>query len=104
MLWPKRTRRMKLPVKYSRISPKQRREVREEYIRRQDGKCFFCKEPLDQAPAMKICEAKINWDLFPGGRNFLRYPIHLQHDHITGLTEGAVHAKCNAYWWEYHGR
>jgi hypothetical protein len=34
----------------------------------------------------------------------LKSPIHLQHDHDTGLTEGAVHAYCNAVLWQYEGR
>ena len=47
-------------------------------------------------------EAKINYRLFPPG--FLKNPIHLQHDHDTNMTEGAVHAKCNAVLWEYYGK
>lgn len=31
------------------------------------------------------------------------YPVHLHHDHKTGLTIGAVHAKCNAVLWQYYG-
>jgi hypothetical protein len=27
----------------------------------------------------------------------------LHHCHQTGLTIGAVHAKCNAVLWQYHG-
>lgn len=34
----------------------------------------------------------------------LRYPVHLQHNHDTGMTEGAVHARCNAVMWQYLGR
>ena len=97
---------MKLPVKYSGLNPKKKREIREEYIKRQEGCCFFCKAVLTGPPATEITDdlTKINWDLFPGGRNFLRYPIHLQHDHLTGMTEGAVHALCNAWWWQFKGR
>jgi hypothetical protein len=40
--------------------------------------------------------------LFPP--NFLKYPVHLQHNHDTDMTEGAVHARCNAVMWQYHGR
>ena len=49
-----------------------------------------------------IKNKKINWKLFPP--NFLKYPIHLQHCHKTGWTEGAVHAYCNAVMWQYEGR
>lgn len=90
---------MKLPVKYSDLSPKKRREVREEYIKRQNNKCYWCNEDLNKQPNRP---KKINWNLFPP--NFQKYPIHLQHCHHTGWTEGAVHMYCNAYMWQYHGR
>jgi hypothetical protein len=38
--------------------------------------------------------------LFP--ELFLKYPVHLHHSHVTGLTIGAVHAYCNAVLWVYH--
>jgi len=44
----------------------------------------------------------INLKLFPPG--FLKNPVHLQHNHDSDLTEGAVHAKCNGVMWQYHGR
>ena len=40
--------------------------------------------------------------LFPAF--FLSHPIHLQHNHETNMTEGAVHARCNAVLWQYEGR
>jgi hypothetical protein len=49
-----------------------------------------------------VTSKPINWKLFP--ENFLMYPVHLQHDHNTNLTEGAVHAYCNAVLWQYEGR
>jgi hypothetical protein len=30
--------------------------------------------------------------------------IHLQHCHKTNMTEGAVHAYCNAVLWQYEGK
>ena len=93
---------MKLPVVYHDTPPSERRIVREEYVRRQDGKCWYCKEPLHQLPPESIMSKKINMRLFP--TNFLKHPIHLQHNHETGLTEGAVHARCNAVLWQYEGR
>ena len=92
----------KLPVRYSRADPKTRRQIREQYIREQNGLCYWCKQPLDSEPAEHVKNTKINWRLFPPG--FLRHPVHLQHDHDTDLTEGAVHALCNAYMWQVHGR
>jgi len=95
---------MKLPVKYSTLDWRkgERQKVRNEYIKVQDGKCMFCKKPLTEPPTSEITDKKINWDLFP--HDFLKYPIHLQHNHYTRMTEGAVHAYCNAVLWQYHGR
>jgi hypothetical protein len=90
---------MELPQNYNALTPFQRRKVREEYIRIQNGKCMYCKKPLNISPKQ---DKEINWDLFPP--NFLKYPIHLQHNHNTGLTEGAVHAYCNAVMWQYEGK
>lgn len=92
----------KLPVLYSKADAQQRREVREQYVKQQNGLCYWCKSPLDRKPPKEITRKKINWKLFPP--NFLRYPVHLQHDHSSDLTEGAVHAYCNAVMWQYHGR
>lgn len=36
----------KLPILYSRADPKQRRAVREQYVREQQGLCYWCKQPL----------------------------------------------------------
>jgi hypothetical protein len=93
---------MNLPKDYTTLNGKQRRLVREEYVRQQDGKCWFCKQSLDGPPPRYVEVAYIRWELFPEG--FLLHPVHLQHDHKTGMTEGAVHALCNAYLWEHHGR
>lgn len=91
-----------LPVNYDELTPKQRKEVREQYIAEQKWKCWFCGKHLEDEPHHAVVEKKINWELFPVG--FMRHPIHLQHDHETGMTEGAVHAMCNAVLWQYHGR
>lgn len=88
-----------LPMLYDGLEWWERKEVREQYTEEQEGCCYWCKKPLSEKPEMS---KKINWYLFPP--NFLKYPVHLQHDHKTGLTEGAVHAYCNAVMWQYHGR
>jgi len=93
---------IKIPAKYSKLNVVQRIQVREKYIELQKGLCFYCKGVLGAKPPKKITDKKIHWDFFPN--NFLKHPIHLQHDHATGLTEGAVHAYCNAVMWEYEGR
>lgn len=93
---------MELPVDYTKLTPQQRREVRMEYIKEQNNLCMYCNETLDEKPPERITSKQINWKLFP--ENFLMYPVHLQHDHNTNLTEGAVHAYCNAVLWQYEGR
>ena len=90
------------PLNYSELTREERREVREKYIKEQNGNCFYCHESLYKNPPKNITDKKINWSLFPD--NFLRYPIHLQHNHITNMTEGAVHAYCNAVMWQYEGK
>jgi hypothetical protein len=91
-----------LPVEYSKLSPKSRAEVRAQYVREQSNLCYWCKAPLTSDPASSIKRYSINWRLFPP--SFLKHPIHLQHNHSTDLTEGAVHALCNAVMWQYYGR
>ena len=93
---------MNLPLKYDELTPRQRALVRNEYINRQKGLCMYCGSNIHEEPPKHITEKAINWKLFPKG--FLNYPIHLQHCHYTGLTEGAVHAYCNAVLWQYHGK
>jgi hypothetical protein len=90
------------PSNYILLSSTQRRLVREAYIKEQNDLCMFCNTSLSEKPPNHITTMPINWDIFP--RNFLKHPVHLQHNHDTGLTEGAVHAYCNAILWQYHGR
>jgi hypothetical protein len=92
---------IELPVKYSSISQPERARIREVYIKRQKGSCWFCKELLNEAPSVKVSSKRLNLNLFPAG--FLRHPIHLHHDHKTDLTIGAVHTECNGYLWQYCG-
>ena len=93
---------IKLPVNYSVLTFAERRLVRERYIELQSRSCYWCGHSLDKDPPTEITDQFINWSLFPP--NFLKYPIHLQHCHETDMTEGAVHAYCNAVMWQYHGR
>ena len=93
---------MELPANYKSLSWQEKRRVRNQYVALQGDKCMFCKEDLSGDPPASVTGKVINWKLFPV--NFLKYPVHLQHCHKTGLTEGAVHAYCNAVLWQYHGR
>lgn len=92
---------MRLPANYEELSIPEKRTVREEYIKRQDGLCFYCKAPLNGRPREDVQNRKINKRLFP--ENFFKWPVHLHHDHETGMTIGAVHCHCNAVLWQYHG-
>jgi len=87
---------------YNKLTLQERRILREQYIKQQNGKCLYCGYELTSNPPKEVTDKKINWSLFPV--NFLRYPVHLQHNHETGLTEGVVHAYCNAVMWQYEGR
>lgn len=90
-----------LPVEYNRLSPSEKKAVRIQYMREQNGECYHCGTPLSSEPSKEVLDAWIDWRLFP--KNFQKYPIHLHHDHDTGLTLGAVHNRCNAYLWQYLG-
>jgi hypothetical protein len=92
---------MNLPVNYSTISSAERKRVREEYVRRQEGLCQHCRKPLDGEPDPKVKCKPVDKRLFPPG--FFRWPVHLHHNHETGMTIGAVHCYCNAVLWQYHG-
>lgn len=93
---------MELPTEYHKLSIKEKAMARHQYIEEQNNKCWFCNCDIYKDPPKSITERKINWYLFPKG--FLDHPIHLQHNHDTGMTEGAVHAYCNAVLWQYFGR
>lgn len=92
---------MELPINYDKATKWFRRKARLQYQEIQENKCQYCKEDLDGKPAENIESAFIDLRLFPVG--MLNYPIHLHHCHKTGMTIGAVHARCNAYLWQYHG-
>ena len=92
----------KLPVNYNDLHYTERKLVREQYIQEQNNLCYYCNCSLSNEAPEHIKSKKINWKLFP--KNFLQYPIHLQHNHNTGMTEGAVHNYCNAVMWQYESR
>lgn len=92
---------MTLPAVYGDLTWQERRDVRNEYALLQHGLCRHCGEPLDGEPSSKVKSMNINWRLFPA--NFMKHPVHLHHSHETGLTLGAVHNRCNAVLWQYHG-
>ncbi len=91
-----------LPTDYNKLKTYERRQVREQYVEEQNGLCYYCSNTLTDEPPQKVLNKKINWSLFPNG--FRNYPVHLQHNHNTGMTEGAVHNYCNAVMWQYENR
>lgn len=90
-----------LPVKYKELSKSEKFEVRNQYRRQQDDLCAYCGEPLSEPCAPKIKAKRLDLRRFPPG--FLDHPVHLHHDHDTGLTLGAVHAYCNGVSFQYDG-
>jgi len=90
------------PQDYTKLSQVERRLLRYEYAKAQGGKCYHCGKLLNYNPTQGfMTDHPINWSLFPKG--FLDYPVHLHHNHETGLTIGAVHAYCNAILFQHHG-
>ena len=92
---------MDLPVDYTHLSPANRRKTREAYIVQQKGLCCHCNKSVHGDPALHILGKPVDKSLFPEG--FFNYPVHLHHDHNTGMTIGAVHAYCNAVLWQHYG-
>ena len=92
---------MDLPVNYDGLHWTEKRRVREEYIKIQDGKCCHCGNLLSDKASSDILRMPINRNLFPD--NFFKWPVHLHHCHDTGMTIGAVHNYCNAVLWQHHG-
>lgn len=93
--------RLKLPMRYSKMTRAQRAEAREDYWALQKGKCYHCNGDLNRDPPEAIQRKRVNWSLFPKG--FQEHPHHLHHSHETGMTLGVVHMRCNAILWQYHG-
>lgn len=93
--------KLDLPAFYPNLSPHMKRRVREQYMTEQEGLCHHCEHPLGKTPPAHVRELTIHEELFPKG--FFNNPVHLHHDHETGMTLGAVHAQCNAVLWQYHG-
>jgi hypothetical protein len=91
-----------LPQLYKQLSPKQRRQVRAAYAEKQKGLCWHCQSPLSGDPAPEVMSKSLDMRRFP--KDFLKWPVHLHHSHKTGLTIGAVHAKCNGVLFQYHGQ
>lgn len=90
------------PRNYEKMHWKERKKMREDYIKYQNHKCWYCNSNIHACPPDRIGGMEIDTSLFPD--NFFNYPIHLHHDHETGMTIGAVHNVCNAILWQYEGK
>ncbi len=101
---------MILPIDYNKASRNLQRLAREEYVRRQNGLCCFCNYPLSQETPDSVKKeyplafrehenylyamgSNRKTGTFPKG--MLDHPVHLHHNHETGLTIGAIHVYCN---------
>ena len=92
--------KMKLPINYNKTVWQVRRQARDQYVVNQEGRCYHCKCLLSKKPPKSITNIPLTAHLFP--ENFFNWPVHLHHNHHTGMTIGAVHNYCNAVLWEYH--
>ena len=92
---------MKLPIDYDSAHWAVRKQAREQYVKDQDGNCCHCWSKLNGNPDRTVNCMSVKTSLFP--KSFFKWPVHLHHDRKTGLTIGAVHSKCNAVLWQYHG-
>jgi hypothetical protein len=93
----------KLPAMYDALTWVERKQVREEYVERQGGLCYYCHQPLDGQPPPEVLKMTLDVRMFGTVEEWTRHPIHLHHNHRTGLTIGATHAYCNAVLAQYHG-
>lgn len=84
---------MILPTNYDALKPHERRDARLQYMKEQDLLCAHCGASLMDEPAQEARGFLLDESSFPP--DFFKHPIHLHHDHTTGLTVGAVHAHCN---------
>ncbi len=94
--------KLKLPINYEKSDWRKRKQAREQYCKEQGWLCYHCGESLFDDPSKEVMKKVINVKLFPP--SMFDHPIHLHHNHRTGMTIGAVHAKCNAVLWQYYGK
>jgi hypothetical protein len=93
------------PQKYDDLNSEEKRKLREQYIEWFNGRCLYCEEMLEDEPHKFVRQSAddIEWDDLHGGKEgFLSNPVHLHHDHETGLTLAPLHALCNAHSWHFN--
>jgi hypothetical protein len=95
-----KVRAIRLPALYDKLTPAERVQVRDQYVERQKGLCWYCKAPLEGSHILEV-DKKVLVREYPP--DFFKYRVHLHHNHVTGKTLGAVHNRCNAVLFEYHG-
>jgi len=92
---------MDLPTNYDALTQPQRAQARRQYAKEQGGKCAHCKCSLYGDPSQEVMAYPLDEMSFP--YRFFAYPIHLHHNHMSGMTIGAVHARCNGVLQRLHG-
>ena len=95
----KQFKKLELPINYDEAHWSVRKKAREQYVIEQEGKCQHCGELLTGEPSLEVSSKPINMSLFPP--HMFKHQVHLHHCHKSGLTIGAIHARCNAYLWQY---
>ena len=53
----------KLPVNYTKLNWIEKKEVRNQYIKKQNNICIYCGCSLSSKPPSSITNKYINWDL-----------------------------------------
>lgn len=85
--------KLELPTKYSSLSGERLAVVKEAYICLQRERCWLCGGNLYELPnhvvdnpnLIGLCSSQLAE----------QHPLHLHHNHDTGLTLGVAHAECN---------
>lgn len=84
---------LELPTKYSSLTGERKSAVKEAYICLQRDRCWLCGDDLYDPP--KFLVENPNYMPLCGNQLAEHSPLHLHHDHKTGLTLGVTHAECN---------
>jgi len=85
--------KLELPIKYSSLSGERLSAVKEAYTCLQRERCWLCGNNLWDLPKYIVENPKLMG--LCGNQLAEHSPLHLHHDHDTGLTLGVTHAECN---------
>lgn len=85
--------KLELPTKYSSLSGERLSAVKDAYICLQRERCWLCGDNLYELP--KYIVDNPNYMGLCYNQLAEQTPLHLHHNHDTGLTLGVAHAECN---------